>query len=498
MTAWRGRSLRCTRCWTATPSSGWRLGAFRPSRSGAALAGFNTMLAAAADVFADACFDALCAASSRGSWSCYAELAPTALPLRNPRPASRWARVPTLVRRMKALLLENIHPEGVRLLTERGVAVDTVKGALDEVELIAALAACSLLGIRSKTTVTRTVLDAAPDLLAIGAFCIGTNQIDLARGRGAGHRGLQRAVLQHPQRGRAGARRDHLAGPAPDRQERGHARRRLGQVGQGRARGARPDARHRRLRQHRQPAVGGRGVAGHARLLLRRRGQAGAGQRPALRQPRRAARGGRDRHPARRRAAGNAGLFGEEQFAKMRPRSLFLNLCRGIVVDHEALRRSPAQRPHRRRRGRRLRRGAEGHRRPVRLQPAGPAERDLDSAHRRLHRGGAGGHRPVRGRQAARLRARRHHHDVGQPAAGADRRRRRPDPDPARAPQRARGAGHRQRRAGRLPGQHRASGAVDPGRAGLCDHRHRGGLPSAALVDKLRSLPETVRLRVVS
>jgi D-3-phosphoglycerate dehydrogenase len=36
--------------------------------------------------------------------------------------------------------------------------------------------------------------------------------------------------------------------------------------------------------------------------------------------------------------AGNAGLFGSEQFAKMRPRSLFLNLCRGIVVDHEALR----------------------------------------------------------------------------------------------------------------------------------------------------------------
>jgi D-3-phosphoglycerate dehydrogenase len=36
--------------------------------------------------------------------------------------------------------------------------------------------------------------------------------------------------------------------------------------------------------------------------------------------------------------AGNAGLFGAEQFAKMRPRSLFLNLCRGFVVDHEALR----------------------------------------------------------------------------------------------------------------------------------------------------------------
>ena len=36
--------------------------------------------------------------------------------------------------------------------------------------------------------------------------------------------------------------------------------------------------------------------------------------------------------------AGNAGLFGAEQFARMRRRSLFLNLSRGFVVDHEALR----------------------------------------------------------------------------------------------------------------------------------------------------------------
>ena len=40
---------------------------------------------------------------------------------------------------MKALLLENIHPEGVRLLTERGIDVELVKGALDEAELISAL-----------------------------------------------------------------------------------------------------------------------------------------------------------------------------------------------------------------------------------------------------------------------------------------------------------------------------------------------------------------------
>ncbi|MCW2811940.1 MAG: serA, partial [Friedmanniella sp.] len=81
---------------------------------------------------------------------------------------------------MKALLLENIHPEGLRLLQERGVEVELVRGALDETELIAALPGVQLLGIRSKTTVTQAVLDSAPDLLAIGAFCIGTNQIDLA------------------------------------------------------------------------------------------------------------------------------------------------------------------------------------------------------------------------------------------------------------------------------------------------------------------------------
>ena len=80
---------------------------------------------------------------------------------------------------MKALLLENIHPEGVRLLTERGIEVETVKGALDETELIDAMRGVQLLGIRSKTTVSEHALEATPELQAIGAFCIGTNQIDL-------------------------------------------------------------------------------------------------------------------------------------------------------------------------------------------------------------------------------------------------------------------------------------------------------------------------------
>ena len=63
---------------------------------------------------------------------------------------------------MKALLLENIHPEGVRLLTERGIEVATVRGGLDEPELIDALAGVQLLGIRSKANVTKTVPENAP------------------------------------------------------------------------------------------------------------------------------------------------------------------------------------------------------------------------------------------------------------------------------------------------------------------------------------------------
>ncbi|MGO1545513.1 MAG: phosphoglycerate dehydrogenase [Gulosibacter sp.] len=81
--------------------------------------------------------------------------------------------------RVKALLLENIHAEATRLLEGEGIEVETRKGALDENELIDALEGVDLLGIRSKTQVTRRVLEARPDLQAVGAFSIGTNQIDL-------------------------------------------------------------------------------------------------------------------------------------------------------------------------------------------------------------------------------------------------------------------------------------------------------------------------------
>ena len=81
---------------------------------------------------------------------------------------------------MKALLLENIHPEAVRLLEDAGLDVIQQRSALGEADLAAALPGVALLGIRSKTQVTAEVLAGAPDLLAVGAFCIGTDQIDLA------------------------------------------------------------------------------------------------------------------------------------------------------------------------------------------------------------------------------------------------------------------------------------------------------------------------------
>ena len=75
------------------------------------------------------------------------------------------------------LLLENPHPSAAKALEARGMSVRTVDGSLDENDLIEALQDVQALGIRSKTEVTRKVLAASPSLEAIGAFCIGTNQI---------------------------------------------------------------------------------------------------------------------------------------------------------------------------------------------------------------------------------------------------------------------------------------------------------------------------------
>jgi D-3-phosphoglycerate dehydrogenase len=82
--------------------------------------------------------------------------------------------------RIKVLLLENVHPIAVQLFEQEGFNVEIHKGALDEDELIEAIRDVSILGIRSKTMVTRRVLEHANKLMTVGAFCIGTNQIDLS------------------------------------------------------------------------------------------------------------------------------------------------------------------------------------------------------------------------------------------------------------------------------------------------------------------------------
>jgi D-3-phosphoglycerate dehydrogenase len=80
---------------------------------------------------------------------------------------------------IRVLLLEQIHPDAVELLQSAGFDVTTYDRAMDSDELISLIGDVHLLGIRSKTHVTDKVLASAPNLLAIGAFCIGTNQIDL-------------------------------------------------------------------------------------------------------------------------------------------------------------------------------------------------------------------------------------------------------------------------------------------------------------------------------
>src|SRR4051794_37123656 len=93
----------------------------------------------------------------------------------------------------RALLLEQIHAAAEEILRSAGFQVDAIPRALDEDELVQRVEGVSLLGIRSKTQVTPRVLDAGRNLISVGAFCIGTNQVDLAA---ASERGV--AVFNAP------------------------------------------------------------------------------------------------------------------------------------------------------------------------------------------------------------------------------------------------------------------------------------------------------------
>jgi D-3-phosphoglycerate dehydrogenase len=82
--------------------------------------------------------------------------------------------------RIKVLFLENISDKAVQYFKQQGYAdVKKVAGALSEEELIKVIKDVHILGIRSKTFISKKVLDSAKKLQAIGCFCIGINQVDL-------------------------------------------------------------------------------------------------------------------------------------------------------------------------------------------------------------------------------------------------------------------------------------------------------------------------------
>src|SRR6188472_3179717 len=239
---------------------------------------------------------------------------------------------------MKALLLENIHAEGIRLLTEREIEVEADKGALDEAELIAALGGVQLLGIRSKTNVTARALEASAELQAIGAFCIGTNQVDLTAAATLGipvfnapfsnTRSVVELVI---------AEIIALARHLTDKNAGMHAG-----VWDKSAKGAH-EVRGRTL-----GIVGYGNIGSQLSVVAEALGMRvyfyDVADKLALGNARRCETLDELLEVAETVSLhvdgrpGNAGLFGAAEFAKMKPRSLFLNLCRGIVVDHDALR----------------------------------------------------------------------------------------------------------------------------------------------------------------
>lgn len=239
---------------------------------------------------------------------------------------------------MKALLLENIHPLAVESLERAGFEVELRSASMSEAELADALPGVSLLGIRSNTKVTEKVLDGAGDLVAIGCFCIGTNQVDLVAAAG---RGI--AVFN-----------------APYSNTRSVVELVIGEI----------IALARRLpektaRMH--DGIWDKSAAGSHEIRGRTLGIVGYGNIGTQLSNLAEAMGLRviffdtaDRlaHGNARRMntldellaeadvvtlhvdgrPGNAGFFGAEQFAKMKPRSLFINAARGMVVDDHALR----------------------------------------------------------------------------------------------------------------------------------------------------------------
>ncbi|MGY1770906.1 phosphoglycerate dehydrogenase [Blastococcus sp. SYSU D00813] len=238
----------------------------------------------------------------------------------------------------RALLLENIDPVAADLLGSAGYEVESLRGALDEPDLVDALEGVDVLGIRSKTQVTAEVLRRRPGLSAVGAFCIGTNQIDLGAAAGCGV-----AVFNAPYSNTrsvvelAVAEIIALARRLVDRD------RSLHEGTWDKSASGSHEVRGRTL-----GIVGYGNIGSQLSVLAEALGMRvlfyDLEDKLALGNAERC--DSLDELLERAEAvtlhvdgrAGNAGLFGAEQFAKMRRRSLFLNLSRGFVVDHEALR----------------------------------------------------------------------------------------------------------------------------------------------------------------
>jgi D-3-phosphoglycerate dehydrogenase len=239
---------------------------------------------------------------------------------------------------VKVLLLENIHPLAAEAFRRAGVEVDVRSGSLSEDELVDELAGVSLLGIRSNTKITSRVLEAGKDLLAIGCFCIGTNQVDLID---AADRGV--AVFNAPFSNTRSVVElvlgeiIALARRLPEKTQRMHEG-----IWDKSARGSH-EVRGRTL-----------GIVGYGNIGTQLSNVAEAfglrvifydtADRLAHGNARRV--GSLDDLLAQSDVVtihvdgrpGNAGLFGADQFAKMNPRAMFINASRGMVVDDVALR----------------------------------------------------------------------------------------------------------------------------------------------------------------
>ncbi|KAF2742245.1 hypothetical protein M011DRAFT_433398 [Sporormia fimetaria CBS 119925] len=111
---------------------------------------------------------------SRGSFS----ERPGSYGAQNPFAASKQLK-PFDTKDIKVLLLENVNQAGVDILKEQGYQVETHKSSLPEDALIEKIRDVHVIGIRSKTKLTERVLSEAKNLIVIGCFCIGTNQVDL-------------------------------------------------------------------------------------------------------------------------------------------------------------------------------------------------------------------------------------------------------------------------------------------------------------------------------